>query len=158
MKPKKIAKGYRAAGRTVEAGEVNLFLDHMKKTLLNHYQSLSQLNDLVTPDMVRDKLLGRDVKENTLLGVFSDFIEQHRKLSCKSVKYLFSGLVYLEKFVILSVAYELYHPLKMNQNYDRDDRIGHAAIENTRIGRDHSEENTCPKWRFFIICILPDCM
>ena len=123
MKPKKIAKGYRAAGRTVEAGEVNLFLDHLKKTLLNHYQSLSQLNDLVTPDMVRDKLLGKDVKENTLLGVFSDFIEQHRKLSCKSVKYLFYGLVYLEKFVILSVAYELYHPLKMNQNYDRDDRI-----------------------------------
>ncbi len=74
------AKGYRATGRSEEARKVNLFLDHLKKTLLNHYQSLSQLNDLVTPDMVRDKLLGKNVKENTLLGVFSDFIEQRRKL------------------------------------------------------------------------------
>ena len=73
-------KSYRAKGHSEEADRINLYLDHFKKTLLNHYQSLFQSNETVTPAMVRDKYMGKETKENTLLSMFRHFIEQQRPL------------------------------------------------------------------------------
>lgn len=73
-------KNYRAKGHSEEADRINLYLDHFKKNLLNHYQSLFQSNETVTPAMVRDKYMGKETKENTLLSMFRNFIAQQRPL------------------------------------------------------------------------------
>ena len=67
-------KSYRAKGHSEEADRINLYLDHFKKTLLNHYQSLFQSNETVTPAMVRDKYMGKETKENTLLSMFREVV------------------------------------------------------------------------------------
>lgn len=73
-------KSYRATGRSEEAVSVNSYLDFFKKNLLDSYQELSKHTELITPDTVRDKFLGKEEKGNTLLSMFSDFIERQSKL------------------------------------------------------------------------------
>ncbi len=73
-------KGYRALGRSEEAARVNSFLDFFKKNLIESYQEVSKHTELVTPEDVRNKFLGKEEKENTLLTLFSEFIEQQRRL------------------------------------------------------------------------------
>lgn len=73
-------KSNRAQGRTEEAANINSYLDFVKKNLIESYQTLYKYNDLVTPNAVRDKFLGKDEKETTLLGMFADFIAKQEKL------------------------------------------------------------------------------
>ena len=59
-------KSYRASGRSEEAARVNSFLDFFKKNLIESYQEVSKHTELVTPEDVRNKFLGKEEKENTL--------------------------------------------------------------------------------------------
>lgn len=73
------AKSNRALGRTEEASSVNSYLDFFRNNLLESYQELYRYTDLVTPDAVRNKFLGKEEKTTTLLGMFSDFIAKQEK-------------------------------------------------------------------------------
>lgn len=73
-------KASRAQGRSQEAAQLNSYLDFFKTKLIESYQTISKQADPITPDIVRDKFMGKEEKSNTLLSLFSDFIEKQNKL------------------------------------------------------------------------------
>ena len=73
-------KAGRVTGQTKEALQLNRYLEGVKGQLISHYRNLSESNEVVTATMLRDALLGYDVKNDTLLTVFEEFNDRQEKL------------------------------------------------------------------------------
>lgn len=73
-------KAGKAQGHSKEATQINRYLDSVKGQLISHYHRLSEANEVVTATMLRDALLGYDVKNNTLLTVFEKFNDRQEQL------------------------------------------------------------------------------
>lgn len=73
-------KAGRAMGQSREAQEVNRYLDSLKGQMISSYHYLSEVHAVVTATMLRDAILGFDVKKNTLLAVFEEFNDRQENL------------------------------------------------------------------------------
>ena len=57
-----------------------MYLDSIKGRLISHYHRLVEANEVVTAAMIKDALLGYDIRTNTLLGIFEEFNDRQEKL------------------------------------------------------------------------------
>jgi len=73
-------KGGKAAGKSIEASKLNALLDNMRSAITNHYRTLERTDVIVTPEKIRNAFLGVKIRQETLLGVFSNYNENLRRL------------------------------------------------------------------------------
>lgn len=73
-------KAGKAIGHSKEAIQLNMYLDSVKGRLISHYHRLPEANEVVTAAMIKDAILGYDIKTNTLLGIFEEFNDRQEKL------------------------------------------------------------------------------
>ena len=80
-------KGNRAKGKSAEAREINLALDHIKAQIIKHYQRISDREAYVTAEMVRNAYQGIGSEYETLLGAFDkDNITFQKRVGTDRVK------------------------------------------------------------------------
>lgn len=69
-----------ALGRTKEAVEINAFLETIKTSIYNVYHDLLTKENNVNPDRVKNIFLGLEVKNQTILELFMQHIDDIEKL------------------------------------------------------------------------------
>ena len=62
------------------AREINQTLDEMQASLFNHYRELERMDSAVTAEKIRNAFLGFDEREDTLLTLFSRYLNNAQKL------------------------------------------------------------------------------
>jgi integrase len=70
----------KAAGNSAKAKQLNNILEDIKVSLRNHYREIETHETYVTAEKIRNTFLGYAIKQNTLLEVFRNHIEDDRKL------------------------------------------------------------------------------
>ncbi len=70
----------KVKGRTEEVKELNSYLDILTSKVYQHHKDLIQENKLVTSESLKNKFLGVEEKQRTLITVFKSHNNQVRKL------------------------------------------------------------------------------
>jgi site-specific recombinase XerD len=70
----------KAAGKSLEASRLNALLDNIHASITNHYRTIEREDTLVTPEKIRNAFLGVTARQETLLGVFSQYNENLKRL------------------------------------------------------------------------------
>jgi site-specific recombinase XerD len=70
----------KAAGKSFEASKLNALLDDIHASITNHYRTIEREDTLVTPEKIRNAFLGVTARQETLLGVFSQYNENLKRL------------------------------------------------------------------------------
>lgn len=79
-------KNGRAAGKSVEAMQINLAVDKIRVEVNRRYQELMQSDGYVTAAKLRDAYLGIGVKQETLLKLFEQHNVEYRKRWVSAVR------------------------------------------------------------------------
>ena len=67
----------QAIGRSEKASEVNRLLDGIKSGIEKHYKKVLDRDAYVTAEKVKNSFLGIDLRSETLLQVFRQFVEEY---------------------------------------------------------------------------------
>ena len=82
------SRGTRMKGRTKEAKVFNDYLEAIKLRANNLYNELLKMNAEVTPQMLKDAILGtNEARPKTIIAVFNDYIERLHALLGKETTY-----------------------------------------------------------------------
>lgn len=97
-------KSNRAEGRSSLALEINRHLDKIRVGINGKYKEISDRDNYVTAEKVKNAFLGLEMRYETLLKVFTqhneDFAKQVGKIKCKSTYYKYCTVYkHLEEFI-----------------------------------------------------------
>ncbi|SCY19176.1 Site-specific recombinase XerD [Nonlabens sp. Hel1_33_55] len=70
----------KAIGRTDDVRELNAYLDIITSKLYQHHKELIENDELVTAEKIKNKYLGKTVKDKTILQIFKTHNDQVRAL------------------------------------------------------------------------------
>jgi hypothetical protein len=70
----------KAAGKSIEASKLNALLDNIHASITNHHRTIEREDTLVTPEKIRNAFLGVTTRQETLLGIFSQYNENLKRL------------------------------------------------------------------------------
>lgn len=72
-------KSGRAVGKSMEIQRLNSMLDDIKATIHSHFHNQLMRDGYVTPESVKNALLGKEEEANTILTFFKQHNEQYKK-------------------------------------------------------------------------------
>ena len=72
------AKG-KLTGRTMEIQRLNSMLDDIKANIRSHFHNQLMRDSYVTPESVKNALLGKEEEANTIISFFTQHNDQYKK-------------------------------------------------------------------------------